>query len=50
VDSQQVITAVQATQAVVDGYWLNIPFPSRHCPTCNPARPDIARQVLRAFL
>ncbi len=50
VDSQQVITDVRATQPVVDGYWLNIPFPSRHCPACNPLQPGIARQVLRAFL
>lgn len=50
VDSQQVITAVHLTQSVVDGYWLNIPFPSRHCPACNPPRPGIARQLLRAFV
>jgi hypothetical protein len=50
VDSRQVITAVYLTQSVVNGYWLNIPYPSRHCPACNPPRPAIARQVLRAFL
>ncbi len=38
--------AVAATAAIVDGYWLNVPQPGRHCPTCNPPRPDLARAVL----
>jgi hypothetical protein len=45
----QLTAAVQATRQAVDGYWLNIPRPGRHCPTCNPPRPELGIQLLRAF-
>jgi hypothetical protein len=47
-EAQQLTAAIQATQSVVDGYWLNVPVPGMQCPTCNAARPGIAVQVLRA--
>ncbi len=50
VSSQQLLAAIRATRSAVDGYWLNIPGPGPRCPTCNPARPQIARQALRARL
>jgi hypothetical protein len=49
VDSQQLTAAVQATQSMVDGYWLNIPGPGPRCPTCNNPRPDIAVQTLQSL-
>jgi hypothetical protein len=50
VDSHQLTTAIQASQADVDGYWLNIPGSGPRCPTCNTARPDIGAQVLTGVL
>jgi hypothetical protein len=50
VSSQQLIAAIRATSGLVDGYWLNIPGRGPRCPTCNPPRPDIGRQVLRDVL
>jgi hypothetical protein len=49
VSSQQLTTAISATSATVDGYWLNIPGQGARCPACNAPRPDIGRQVLRAI-
>jgi hypothetical protein len=46
----QLTAAVRATRHLVDGYWLNIPRPGRHCPTCNPARPDLGAELLRTCL
>jgi hypothetical protein len=43
-------TAVRATLSLVDGYWLNIPRPGKHCPTCNPPQPGLARELLHAAL
>ena len=50
VTARQLIAAVDATRDIVDGYWLNIPRPGPHCPTCNPPRPDLGMEVLRTFL
>jgi hypothetical protein len=50
VDSQQLVAAIRASWPTVDGYWLNIPGPGPQCPTCNPARPDVAIVALRAIL
>ena len=50
VTSRQLTAAIRATKGLVDGYWLNIPGRGPRCPTCNAARPDIGRQVLRAVL
>ncbi len=47
VDSAHLTYAIQATHAMVSGYWLNIPGQGPRCPTCNPPRPDIAIQVLQ---
>jgi hypothetical protein len=49
VDSQHLTAAIDATRSAVTGYWLNIPGQGARCPTCNPARPDIAIQVLRQY-
>jgi hypothetical protein len=47
VDSQNLTEAIDATRSTVAGYWLNIPGQGPRCPTCNPARPDIAIQTVR---
>ncbi len=47
VNSQQLISAMEATRSLVAGYWLNIPGQGTRCPTCNPPRPDIGIQLLR---
>ena len=49
VDSRHLTQAIQATQSLVDGYWLNIPGPGRRCPTCNAPRADIAIQALQSL-
>lgn len=46
----QLTAAVRATRQLVDGYWLNIPRPGRHCPACNPPRPDLGIALLREFV
>ncbi len=48
--SQQLAAAVRASWPGVDGYWLNIPGPGPRCPSCNPARPDVGIEALRAVL
>jgi hypothetical protein len=47
VDAAMLTSAIEATAGVVTGYWLNVPSPGRHCPTCNPPRPDIGIAALR---
>ncbi len=47
VDAETIVRAIQATNKVVDGYWFNVPQPSRYCPKCNDFRPDMALDVLR---
>jgi hypothetical protein len=48
VDEGMLTRAILATRSLVDGYWLNIPSPGPHCPTCNAPRPDIGIAALRA--
>jgi len=50
VGSQQLAAAIRASWPGVDGYWLNIPVPGPRCPGCNPARPDVGIEALRAVL
>jgi hypothetical protein len=50
VTSAELVAAIQASRASVDGYWLNIPGVGPRCPTCNPPRPDIGIQTLQAVL
>jgi hypothetical protein len=50
VASDQLVAAVNASRALVDGYWLNIPGPGARCPTCNQKRPDVGIEALRAIL
>jgi hypothetical protein len=47
VTAAQVAGAIQATRAIVDGYWFNVPQEGPSCPRCNDFRPDIAIDVLR---
>jgi hypothetical protein len=47
VNTQHLMSVIQATRSVVDGYWLNIPGQGPRCPTCNAPRPDIAIQTLK---
>ncbi len=46
VTSGDILGAISATRAFVDGYWFNVPKPSEYCPSCNDFRPDIAIDVL----
>ncbi len=48
VDSQQLTAAIRASWPAADGYWLNIPSRGPRCPTCNPIRPDVGIEALRA--
>jgi hypothetical protein len=50
VPSDQLVAAIDASRASVDGYWLNIPDPGSRCPTCNQKRPDVGIEALRAVL
>jgi hypothetical protein len=50
VSGRQLAAAVQATRGLVDGYWLNIPRPGKHCPTCNPPQPRLGAELLHATL
>ncbi|HXW45565.1 MAG TPA: hypothetical protein VEL03_12305 [Streptosporangiaceae bacterium] len=50
VTAAQLVTAIRATQHLVDGFWLNVPSPGPQCPTCNPPRPEIAIATLLAFV
>jgi hypothetical protein len=47
VTTQHLLSAIAATRAVVNGYWLNVPGQGPRCPTCNASRPDIAIQILQ---
>ena len=48
VSSRRLTAAIRASWPAVDGYWLNIPSPGPQCPACNPIRPDLGIEVLRA--
>jgi hypothetical protein len=50
VASDQLVAAIDASRAFVDGYWLSIPDPGARCPTCNQRRPDVGIEALRAVL
>jgi hypothetical protein len=50
VHGRHLAAAVQATRELVDGYWLNIPRPGKHCPTCHPPRPRLGAELLHAAL
>jgi hypothetical protein len=50
VDAAQLVAAIRSVRGLVDGFWLNVPRPGVRCPTCNPARPDIAVQTLLEVL
>ncbi|HTV73665.1 MAG TPA: hypothetical protein VME66_08190 [Candidatus Acidoferrales bacterium] len=49
VTADQILGAIRATSADVDGYWFNVPAPSPYCPRCNAFRPDLAVEVLRGL-
>jgi hypothetical protein len=41
------VRAINATRADVDGYWMNIPTRNDYSPDINEYRPDIAIEVIR---
>ena len=47
VEAGIVLAAIRATRGSVDGYWFNVPSPSKYCPGCTEFRPDMALDVLR---
>lgn len=48
VTAAAIAASVRASIDLVSGYWLNVPNPGPHCPTCNEARPDIGIAALQA--
>lgn len=40
------LSVVQQTMNVVDGYWLNVPVPGVSCPDCNAPQPQLADALL----
>ena len=44
--AEMLISAIHAVSGVVQGFWLNVPNPGPHCPTCNPAAPEVAISAL----
>lgn len=50
VTSAEVGQAIEATMALVDGYWVNIPGRGPRCPTCNPMQPSVAIGALRSLV
>jgi hypothetical protein len=47
VEVDDLLRAIEATRAVVDGYWMNIPTQNDYSPDVNEYRPDIAIAVIR---
>lgn len=47
VSAQDVLDAYQATHAMVDGYWLNMPAGTAQCPQCGAAEPQVAVSFLQ---
>ena len=46
VTSATILSAINATRDIVDGYWFNVPKQNPTCPNCNDFRPDMAIDVL----
>jgi len=46
VSAADVLRAIAASHAHVDGYWFNIPRPGELCPGCTGFRPEIALETL----
>lgn len=49
VTAAQMIAAINAAPAEVQGYWLNDPAGGAYCPKCTGPYPDIAVQFLAGF-
>ena len=47
VTTDDLVRAIAATRAVVDGYWLNIPTRNEYSPDIVEYRPDMAVEVVR---
>jgi hypothetical protein len=43
-----VAASLRRALPLVGGFWLNVPSPGPHCPTCNEARPDIGIAALQS--
>jgi hypothetical protein len=46
VTGPQVFQEVMDTLHLVEGYWLNVPQQGPSCPSCGPARPEVAIRLL----
>jgi hypothetical protein len=46
VTAEQVFQEVLDTIHLVEGYWMNVPQGGPSCPTCGPARPEVAIRLL----
>lgn len=42
----QLYAAADATEGIVDGYWLNVPSANAGCPECTTAQPQVAVDFL----
>jgi len=47
VSASQLSQVVSMTRSIVDGYWLHISGPSRRCPSCGPAYPEVGIDLFR---
>jgi len=50
VTASQLVAAIRASAASVDGYWLNIPGRGPRCPACRPTRAGPGIATLRTVL
>lgn len=47
VSARQLLDAVRAARADVDGFWLNIPAGGAYCPRCGKPQPRVALQLMQ---
>lgn len=46
VTADQLLSCINSTRDIVDGYWVNVPAPGSSCPLCTAYLPDIAIDVI----
>jgi hypothetical protein len=44
--AEMLTDAICSVSGLVQGFWLNVPDPGPHCPTCNPAAPQVGIAAL----
>lgn len=46
----ELLADIKATDRQVQGYWLNVPRPGAHCPSCGPFDPALAAELLSSLV